>query len=282
MSYKPDEATIASYLYGELDPKELDKVNEYFFTNPEELKKLEELRDIRTILQKVEDEEVIAPPIFLDDKTPFKPFWNSVYFKTVMSIAASLLLIMVAGKFLGTEVNVNDGELKISFGGKATPTTKPIQEQVLTPSQVQAMINSSLEKNNEVISASWTNSQQKLNEAVKNNLAVNSKKIDDLMKTTSKASEEQVRMFVASLQNDNLKLMKDYLQLSSTEQKKYVENLLVDFSKYLQEQRNQDLKLFQTRVNSIEKNTDLFKQETEQIITSLISNSSVVKKQNSY
>jgi hypothetical protein len=102
------------------------------------------------------------------------------------------------------------------------------------------------------------------------------------MKNTSQASQEQVKLFVSGLQNDNLKLMKDYLQLSSTEQKKYVENLLVDFSKYLQEQRNQDLKLFQTRVNSIEKNTDLFKQETEQIITSLISNSSVIKKQNSY
>jgi hypothetical protein len=133
-----------------------------------------------------------------------------------------------------------------------------------------------------VISINWTDSQKKLNESVKTNLAINSKKIDDLMKNTSQASQEQVKLFVSGLQNDNLKLMKDYLQLSSTEQKKYVENLLVDFSKYLQEQRNQDLKLFQTRVNSIEKNTDLFKQETEQIITSLISNSSVIKKQNSY
>jgi hypothetical protein len=199
-----------------------------------------------------------------------------------MSIAASLLFIMVAGKFLGTEVNVANGELKISFGGNKSAPLKLGEEQLLTGAEVQAMINSSLEKNNETISASWTASQQKLNEAVKSNLAVNSKKIDNLMKATNKASEEQVRMFVAGLQSDNLKLMKDYLQLSSTEQKKYVENLLVDFSKYLQEQRNQDLKLFQTRVSSIEKNTDLFKQETEQIITSLISNSNGVKKQNSY
>jgi hypothetical protein len=282
MSYKPDETVIVSYLYGELSPTEMDKVERYFLDNPEELKKVEALKGMRSVLGALEDKEVIAPPIFLDDHTFIKPFWNSVYFKTIMSIAASLLLLMVAGKFLGTEINAANGELRISFGSKKQQPVTGKETPTLTPTDVQAMINQSLEKNNEVISTSWASSQEKLNQSVKNNLMVNSKKIDDLMKNTSQASQEQVKLFVSGLQNDNLKLMKDYLQLSSTEQKKYVENLLVDFSKYLQEQRNQDLKLFQTRVNSIEKNTDLFKQETEQIITSLISNSSVIKKQNSY
>ena len=93
------------------------------------------------------------------------------------------------------------------------------------------------------------------------------------MQTTSAASQEQVRSFVGQLQSDNLKLMKDYMQLSAEGQKQYVETLLVDFSKYLQGQRNNDLQLFQTRISSIETNTDLFKQETEQILTSLITNS---------
>ncbi len=282
MSYKPDETVIVSYLYGELDSAEMGKVNQYFLNHPEELKKYNSLQETQAIISKLEDKEVIAPPIFMDDQTRTKPFWDSIYFKTVISIAASFFLLLLAGKFLGTEINASNGELRISFGRKAEPPKEVAQSPVLTPAEVQAMINHSLEKNNEAISTSWTDSQKKLNESVKTNLAINSKKIDDLMKNTSQASQEQVRLFVSGLQNDNLKLMKDYLQLSSTEQKKYVENLLVDFSKYLQEQRNQDLKLFQTRVNSIEKNTDLFKQETEQIITSLISNSSVIKKQNNY
>lgn len=281
MNYKPDETEIVSYLYGELDSIEMDKLQEYFLDHPEELKYYQDLHDTRVILGMLEDKEVISPPIFLDDNVYVKPFWNSVYFKTVMSIAASIVFILVVGKFLGTEVNVANGELRLSFGPKAEPI-KVIEQLTLTPTDVQAMINTSLTKNNEVIAASWSDSQRRLNESVKTNLAINSQKIDGLMKTTSKASEEQVRQFVGSLQTENLKLMKDYLQLSSTEQKKYVENLLVDFSKYLQEQRNQDFKIFQTRVNSLEKNTDLFKQETEQIITSLISNPSTYKKQNSY
>ena len=102
------------------------------------------------------------------------------------------------------------------------------------------------------------------------------------MKASAQASEDQVRIFVSGLQSDNLRLMKDYLKLSSTEQQKYVEGLLVDFSKYLQEQRNQDLALFQTRMSSIEKNTNQFKQETEQILTSIITSKSGNKKTNSY
>ena len=51
----------------------------------------------------------------------------------------------------------------------------------------------------------------------------------------------QVSDFVARMQTDNLKLMKDYMQLSASGQKQYMESLLVDFSKYLDEQRNQDL-----------------------------------------
>ncbi len=92
------------------------------------------------------------------------------------------------------------------------------------------------------------------------------------MQASATASQEQVKSFVAQLQTDNLKLMKDYIQLSSAGQKEYIENLLVDFSSYLQEQRKQDWQLVQTRVNTIEKNTDQFKQETEQLLTSLISN----------
>jgi len=110
---------------------------------------------------------------------------------------------------------------------------------------------------------------------------LNSKKTEDMMKNASLASQLQIRSFVDGLQNENLRSMKDYLQLSSDEQKKYVESLLVDFSKYLQEQRNQDFNLFQTRMSSMEKNTDQFKQETEQILASIISNSGS-KKQNDY
>jgi hypothetical protein len=67
-----------------------------------------------------------------------------------------------------------------------------------------------------------------------------------------------------------MKLVKDYFTLTSGEQKQYIEGLLVDFAKYLQQQRSDDLRLVQMRLNSIEQNNTVFKQETEQILSSII------------
>lgn len=240
------------------------------------------MADTLDVMGRVEDKEVIAPPIFVGQQSSGRPFWQSAYFKTSMSIAASLLLIIVAGKLSGLEVNYSSKELRISFGGKQPVKQEIVQPtNLLTQNQVQEMIDASLIKNNNVVATNWTEAQMKLDKSIQNSLAVNSQKIDDLMKSTSKASEDQVHGFVASLQEDNLRLMKDYMQLSSKEQKQYVESLLVDFSSYLKEQRNQDLQLFQTRMTSIEKNTVQFKQETEQILASIIS-SGGSKTKNSY
>ena len=67
-----------------------------------------------------------------------------------------------------------------------------------------------------------------------------------------------------------MKQVKDYFAMTSAVQKTYIENLLVDFADYLQQQRNNDLQLVQMKMNSLEKDTDIFKQETEQILTSII------------
>jgi hypothetical protein len=279
MNYKPDEGMLIAYLYGELTATEAEKVQLYLQQHPEELKKLQGLGELRTLISNIQDQEVIAPPIFMDDAN-VKPLWQSNYFKTVMSIAASLLFLMVAGKFLGTEISYSNGELAINFGGKKEPV-KEIVQPSLTEEKVKEMIQNSLASNNEVITANWTEDQKRLSQSIRQNLDQNSKKIDALMKGAADASQAQVRGFVASLQNENLKLMKDYFQLSTADQKKYTEGLLVDFSEYLKEQRRQDLMILQTRVNSIEKNTDQFKQETEQILASIIS-TPVGKTKNSY
>ena len=279
MNYKPDEGILMAYLYGELDAAETEKVQLYLQHHPEELKELQKLGDVRSAISHIQDKEVIAPPIFMGEAN-VRPLWQSSYFKTVMSIAASLLFLMIAGKFLGTEINYSGGELTISFGGKRKPVTE-IMQTSLTEEKVKEMIQTSLASNNEVITSSWTEDQKRLSQSIRQNLDQNSKRIDALMKGASDASQEQVRGFVASLQNENLKLMKDYFQLSTADQKKYTENLLVDFSQYLKEQRNQDMMLFQTRVSSIEKNTDQFKQETEQLLASIIS-TPVGKNKNSY
>ncbi len=285
MNYKPDESTLMAYLYGELDAKEVEKVQEYLDRNPEVLKKLQGLNEVRNVLGYAGDQEVIAPPIFMDSTSHASRFWQSGYFKTVTGIAASILFLLVAARLIGPEISYSGGELRISFN-RDKQIEKPVGKIVtpsISPLEVQDMINASLVKNNEQISSEWESNNKKLQASLRNSLTNNSEKIDELMKVASQASQEQVRTFVAGLQQDNLQLMKDYMQLSAKDQKIYVESLLVDFSKYLQEQRKQDLVFFQTRMSSIEKNTDQFKQETEQILANIISKpEGALKRVNNY
>jgi len=259
---------LIAYLYGELNEKEKAKLEDYFQQHPEELTKLRTLNDVREIMSHAQDKEVIAPPVFVDDAGT-RPLWRSSYFKISMSIAASILFLLVAGKLLGPEINYSKGELRISFGDKAEQQIAPAN--TLSEEKVKEMISASLASNNEVQKASHEEDQKKLMQSL---VDMNSKKMNALATNASMASREQVQAFVAGLQEQNLKLMKDYFQLSATEQKKYMEGMLTDLSGYLQEQRKQDLQLVQSKMSYLEKNSNQLKQETEQILTSLISNPS--------
>ena len=280
MNYKPDEGTLMAYLYGELDAAETERVEQYLQQHPQVQEQLHQLSTVRKRMGALNDVEVIAPPVFVDHEQRSIPFWKEGYFKITMGIAASFLFLLIAARLIGPEVTYSNGELRISFNDTPKKTT---QEQLLTTNEVQQMINSSLVKNNETIAANWEESNQKIQESLQRNLNTNSARIDKLVSGVSAASQDQVRTFVAGMQEENLKLMKDYFQLSAKDQQVYVENLLVDFTKYLHEQRKQDLMLFQTRMNSIEQNTDQFKQETEQILASIISNpEGTIRKVNNY
>ena len=274
MSYKPNENDLMAYLYGELEGSEKEAMDKYLFEHPEARIELERLQQMRSMLGHVKDKEVIAPPIFVGESKQLF-IWNAPYLKTIVSIAASLLLVILVGKLSGMRIQYQESELRISFGGQQAANDNAVaaaQPSVasLSSEEVQAMINSSLDKNNMAMQSSWKETQQQLDASITKNLQQNSNKIDKLVRDASAASQDQIRQFVSGMQTENLQLVKNYFKLSADEQKQYIESLLVDFSKYLQQERNDDLQLVQTRLNSIEKNTDVFKQETEQILSSII------------
>lgn len=272
MSYKPDQQDWMAYLYDELEGPAKEKMEHYLLSNPSARLELENFRQLRQVMGKVEDKEVIAPPIVLGESRQ-RFIWNTTIFRVAGSIAASLLIIMLVGKLTGMQVSMSGNEFKISFGeseSKSSGPAAPVQQASLSPDEVQQMIHEALDHNNEAMKVSWNETQQKLDASIRYNLAANSGKIDKLVKEASSASQTQIREYVSGLQSQNTQVVKDYFQLSAAEQKKYIENLLVDFAKYLQQQRNDDLQLVQTKLNSLEQNTDMFKQETEQILTSLI------------
>jgi hypothetical protein len=273
MSYKPDEKEWMAYLYGELEGEEKQRMDQYLFESAEAREEFEKFRYLRGMMSAVTDKEVIAPPIFVGE-TRRRFLWNTPYFNTIVSIAASLLLIIFVGKLINARVSISNNEFKLSFGEVKTqlvPEKVKTPLQNLTAEEVQQMINYSLDQNNLAMQSSLKESREKLNASIRQNLALNSDKLDQLMREAATASQEQIGQYVANIQTQNMNQVKDYFQLTSSEQKKYIEDILVDFAQYLQQQRNNDLQLVQTRLQSLEQNTNIFKQETEQILSSIIS-----------
>ena len=178
MNYKPNESELMAYLYGELEGEAKRKVEQYLAEHDEERRALENLSSVSNLLGRVKDKEVIAPPIFIGDAKQ-RYFWDVPYFKTIMSIAASLLLLMMVAYLTGTQIKMSGNEFKISFGKQ--PEIIPAEKQEvkptessLTATQVQEMINSSLATNNESLQTSFEVSQQKLDASIRKSLASNS------------------------------------------------------------------------------------------------------------
>lgn len=263
-----------AYLYGEMEGEERECMELYLAENANSRIELENMKALQQMLRTVEDKEVIAPPIVMDNHKT-RSLWDFPYAKTIISIAASLLLIMVVGRLTGTTIASDDTGVHISFGTKAIE--KPASgTPMLTQAEVQEMINASLSENNSTWQQSLAENRLKIDESIRKNLAANtrnSERVDALVQQVASASKDQIEGYVASLQTENMRMMQDYMKLTSNEQKDYMESLLVDFSKYLQQQRNDDLRLLQTKITDVEQNNNLFKAETEQILTSLISNS---------
>lgn len=273
MSYRPNEAEWMAYLYGELESAERERMEKFLAANAGARAELENLRMLQKMLRTVEDKEVIAPPIVFDGGKQ-RNLWDYPYAKTILSIAASLLLLMVVGRVTNTSISTDDAGLRISFGEQkqVIPT---VSEPTLTPAEVQQMINASLTQQNTAWQSTWADNREQIDASIRKTLVSNTRnneRLDALVQQVATASKEQIQGYVVTLQNENMKMMQNYMQLTSTEQKDYMENLLVDFTKYLQQQRNDDLRLLQTKITDVEQNSNLFKAETEQILTSLISN----------
>jgi hypothetical protein len=279
MKYRPDEATLISWLYGDLDEAERAKVDAYLAENPEEMKRVRGMQFAADAISRIGDKEVIAPPLIMDDTTRVVPLWKNTWFRSAMSIAASFLLIVVAGRLLGPDISYGNGELRISFGGKVRPQEVKVPDQTsLTEAEVRELIDASVKVSEERMDQRLVSTQARLNESLRRTSQATPSQVDTIVNRMSRASQAQISAFVAGLREENMLMMRQYLDLSANEQRTYMENLLVDFSKWQQEQRNQDLQLFQARVNTVEQNTNQLKEETEQILASLISNAGIVEK----
>jgi len=244
------KAKMMDYLYDELNPAERKAFEAELAQNQELKEELEAFQSSKNILENWEDEEVSAPPFFNIHKNPERN--NSQNgFKWFLSIAASLLILMVAAKFTGLEISNQKGDFRIAFGQEINPNPQADK------TEIEQMVNTAL-----------ANYEQKLDAERKED----KQELESYLTAQSQQNKKLVTSYLSDLQENSLEMMQAYWKESNDQQQLYTENLLTNFADYIQEQRKEDMDYLFAKMDLMESDKDLFKIETGQLINSLAEN----------
>jgi len=274
MNKKPSKQTLISFLYDELGQDERNEVELYLSQNPSEKKKLEDLNFVRTTLRHLADKEVIATPFFDSNKRSKTQLRDNKTLKWAIGIAATLICGMVLARVLGLSFVFHPGELIISF---QTNDKTHFNSSYINRQETVSLIQASIVDNNQKLQQSLMQDMQSYL-AKDNNLR--KAEVEKLLYSAYSNKNRQSVELEKRLQEKYQAFLNQYFQNTVVDQKEYTEELFIKFAQYLREQRNQDLKFIESRLNAFEQNTDQFKEETDLLLSSLISNFEILPNEN--
>lgn len=264
MSWKPSEPEIIDYLYGELSPDKKEEMEKFIKENPEFSKELDSVRLTIGLLPNVEDEEVIPPvPLAGISGNNVVPI-SSRRWVYPISIAASIAAILLVGYFTNFSISIGGQGFSLGFN-------KPVKEvNSLDEAQVQALI----DKNNNLREAEWYSKLEAAETGFSTNLqeerTITDGKIYRLAQNKPEIDEEQVLTFLSQLKDENEKMMKSYYESSAEEQQEYMRNVLIEFSSYMDQQRQNDMQFIQANMLNLKSSTDQKQEETNKILANII------------
>ncbi|HET8858505.1 hypothetical protein [Marivirga sp.] len=244
------KAKMMDYLYDELNPDERKAFENELALNPELKQELEGFENAQHTIQKWEDKKVSAPPFFNVYKNKEKHHSQSS-FKWFISIAASILILLLAARFTGLEINNHNGEFRIAIGQQISTANK------IDEDQIQLMVNSALSTYEEKLDAKRQEDKQEL---------------ENYLTKQSMENKQFINNYLTGMQESNVKIMQAYWKESNQQQQIYTETLLTNFAEYIDEQRKEDMNYLFAKMELMESDKDLFKIETGQMINSLANN----------
>lgn len=253
-AFKPDEAMLMDYMYGELSQEEKEKVEAYLLRHPEVAEELNAFGHIRDLMDEVEDKEVIAPKPFKTSQGLFGHKWSP--FAWPAGIAAAIVLLVVIGRLFSFQIEVSDKTVRLGFGMEGDNRLNHQQvEQMIA--QAIAQQNTAAADHQQGQSVADSGYLEEIEKLLNKQQAQNSRYVQDYM---DKLAQQQETMILA------------YLDKHATDNKQFVQLMLTDFAQFMQEQREEDLVYLQARINLMEEDKQLFKLETAQMLNSLVMN----------
>ena len=142
------------YLYGELNPAEKKRVDDYLSAHPEEKIKLEGLDQTRKFLGNLTDRSVESPVLISSSSTP-TPVRKPIFLDFARNAAAVTILLgflMLLGRFTGADLQIGASGFAIAFSENEGQTPSESQKQELDREEIVKLIQTSLRTQEKVIS----------------------------------------------------------------------------------------------------------------------------------
>lgn len=271
MSTEDFSKELITYLYDEMSIEERQQFEMAMENNPELKREFEELKDIRKGLASIHDKEVMEP-FFLWGKnglsswaTLFKRR-NLLMFKPIIAVAASLVLVLLVGYLTNFSIIYENKSLYLGFN---TPD-KGDQTTGYTNEEIASLVNQEIAKNNAYIFSKLTETENSFD----TRFAALEGGTDISMKSdylpSDLVTQKELDVFLTQVRNNNLRVLNTYLQSSSVQQQDYFQAVLKEFSTYMENQREEDLRLIRRSLVDLQENQQAQKAETDQILASIL------------
>ncbi|WP_299462016.1 hypothetical protein [uncultured Microscilla sp.] len=286
-SYTPDEATLMAYFYDELKGADRQKVEAYLAENPEAQADLEGLRSTQSIMGSLSDKDAGQPLILMDENnafaampiaqtpTPKAKLMTMGFARTLIGVAAAIVLVFLMGALTNLQIKSGNEGLAISFGKEATqPTVKP---KKVPPTIINKGIDrQEVEKLLSAYMASYGDSLSDKLGGLENKIVRQNQQLKALPKqkkvlaSNQRFSITEVQMMLDNLKKDHLKTMVDLIRLSNKNQKDYVGRAIADYARYVDDQRESDLKNIHLSIRTLADNTNSKQLQSDRLLAKVI------------
>ncbi|RJE75130.1 hypothetical protein [Reichenbachiella sp. MSK19-1] len=263
MENKANEERIIDYLYGEMSTTDLAMFKKELAVNSELKRQLDDVSGVSGHLDMVKDREVVIPPVMIRRSAPkAKGVFSHGAFRWGLSIAASLLILMVAGYLMDFKIIKTKESTMIGFGEM---NVKPELSELEVKQWIARAVDQQQKETSGAILTLQTDLETRLGESEK----VQEQAWNKALSKQYVKQEEIMQLYVAQLNDSNKKMIEDFFLVSNQTQKKYMNRVLADFSDFYQKQRSYDLEMIQSNLGMLENSYSTRQLEQENMLASL-------------
>jgi len=246
MSYKPDEATLTSYLYDELSKEEHKKVKAYLAANSEAKKELMEIQSMQKFMGKFEDKEVTEPSFVFDNSPTVvvsRGKSSNYFIRSTIAVAASLSLLILVGYFTQLRISSGNDGLLLSFGNSDSEELNTS----LNEEGIKSWMKETLAANNEDLLGRISEVESGFDAKTEQLRAANS---GTKQLASYKIDQDIVDKYVSQITQENRDIILNLMEISGRNQKLYMDDMMQDFAKFMESQRQNDLEEIQGHLTS--------------------------------